>query len=110
VAGLRLQEQLVIAGDVAALFWVERSVEVAADRRNSSISTATEPPAWAPPSAGERQPTRLLRLDLKPSEQAEHPLPPRKLAQRSPAIGRGVLPLTPRLLSCERAPHGPFPA
>ena len=39
--------------------------------RLSSFSTATPPPAWTPPSAGERQSARLLRIGLKPSEQAD---------------------------------------
>ncbi len=38
---------------------------------NSSFSTATPAPAWTPPSAGERQSVRLLRIGLKASEQAD---------------------------------------
>lgn len=40
----------------------------------SSFSTATPLLAWTPPSGGERQSERLLRIGCKPSEQAERPL------------------------------------
>ena len=43
--------------------------------RKSSFSTATPPWAWTPPSAGERQSARLLRIGLKPNEQADQALP-----------------------------------
>ena len=43
-----------------------------------SSMTATPPPGWMPPSAGERQSARLLRIGLNPSEQAERPLSHRR--------------------------------
>ena len=56
----------------------QSSTSVSTQFRATSFSTATPPPAWTSPSAGERQSARLLRIGLTPGEQAERPLPRRR--------------------------------
>jgi hypothetical protein len=84
----------------------ERGVSAASVSRRSR--QRRRGPAWTPPSADERQPARLLRIGLKPSEQADRALPRRttiSIAQPvEKAEGRGCLcPIPPA-----RAPSAPL--